>query len=183
MKVHIYGASLSPSAQGASPSPNPQGMSPIPCPSPSPPDSDSTIESESGLAPEMPHNHKCSYCSKSFITSSRKDAHEIKHREEKHKYLLYKSVSRLGNKKLNELTHTGEKPHKCSKSFVTTTKKRNHEMRHTGEKPHKCSYCSKSFFTKMEKKAHETDIQERNLTNVVTVVNHSLPRRLRILMK
>ena len=62
--------------------------------------------------------------------------------------VLRLEFSNAGNKKRQELTHTGVKPHKCQyceKEFSQVGNKKTHEMTHTGENPYKCLYCERSF--------------------------------------
>ncbi|NXT03504.1 ZN629 protein, partial [Jacana jacana] len=65
----------------------------------------------------------CSDCGKSFVC---------------HSWLLR-----------HRMTHTGERPYKCSddcgKSFVCHSWLLRHRMTHTGERPYKCSECDKSY--------------------------------------
>ncbi|KAK1338627.1 hypothetical protein QTO34_019281 [Cnephaeus nilssonii] len=48
----------------------------------------------------------------------------------------------------NQLSHTGEKPYKCSecgKSFARSISLQGHQRLHTGERPYECHECGKSF--------------------------------------
>ena len=62
-----------------------------------------------------------------------------------------KSFNRAESLSSHFLTHTGEKPHKCTrcpKSFSQASNLTAHVMTHTGEKPHSCAECNKSFSVK-----------------------------------
>ncbi|KAJ8050534.1 hypothetical protein HOLleu_03773 [Holothuria leucospilota] len=62
------------------------------------------------------------------------------------------------NRKIHEMSHTGEKPYKCQYCEISFRERRSckvHEMAHTGEKPFKCQFCGRFFNTKQNCKSHE----------------------------
>ena len=55
------------------------------------------------------------------------------------------------------MTHTGEKPHKCTMcdlAFIQRYNLKNHMMTHTGERPFKCNTCGQGFIQRTHYKWH-----------------------------
>ena len=61
--------------------------------------------------------------------------------------------------RMHEMTHSGEKPHKCSQcdfSSIQTSQLTIHMRRaHTGEKPYTCDQCDNSFVSATELQSHK----------------------------
>ena len=63
-------------------------------------------------------------------------------------YRCFQQIRQADDLNTNMMTHTGEKPHKCShcgKQFTHAAHLQIHMMTRTGEKPHTCSQCGKQF--------------------------------------
>ena len=67
--------------------------------------------------------------------------------------------------------------------FRRLSSKKQHEMTHTGDKRHKCSFCVQSFSSLSSKIRHEMTHTETNLINAGIVSSHSVGSHLRNNMK
>ncbi|KAM9336647.1 uncharacterized protein ABDE67_019685 [Symphorus nematophorus] len=59
-----------------------------------------------------------------------------------------KTFSRVGNLRIHQRCHTGEKPYgcvQCGRRFSQAGDLKKHKRVHTGEKPYYCNQCGKSF--------------------------------------
>ncbi|XP_072523723.1 uncharacterized protein [Salminus brasiliensis] len=69
-----------------------------------------------------------------------------------------KTFSRVGNLRIHERCHTGEKPHccpVCGRCFIQAGDLKKHKRVHTGEKPYYCLQCGKSFSRRENLKRHQ----------------------------
>jgi len=89
--------------------------------------------------------------------------------------------------KLHTRTHTGAKPHectKCKKTFARSGHLTDHMLTHTGEKPHECEVCKKTFaqsghltnhmLTHTGKKPHECTKCKMAFTTSGNLARHML---------
>ncbi|XP_007239373.2 zinc finger protein with KRAB and SCAN domains 5 [Astyanax mexicanus] len=69
-----------------------------------------------------------------------------------------KTFSRVGNLRIHERCHTGEKPHccpVCGRCFIQAGDLKKHKRVHTGEKPYYCLQCGKNFSRRENLKRHQ----------------------------
>uniref|UniRef100_A0A4W4HHN9 C2H2-type domain-containing protein n=1 Tax=Electrophorus electricus TaxID=8005 RepID=A0A4W4HHN9_ELEEL len=78
---------------------------------------------------------------------------------ERHGCLLCgKTFSRVGNLRIHQRCHTGEKPYgclHCGRRFSHSGNLQKHKRVHTGERPYRCPQCSKSFCQSSHLKKHQ----------------------------
>lgn len=69
-----------------------------------------------------------------------------------------KTFSRMGNLRIHQRSHTGEKPYgcvQCGRRFTQAGDLKKHKRVHTGEKPFYCNHCGKSFSRRENLKRHQ----------------------------
>uniref|UniRef100_A0A1A8MDI6 C2H2-type domain-containing protein n=1 Tax=Nothobranchius pienaari TaxID=704102 RepID=A0A1A8MDI6_9TELE len=69
-----------------------------------------------------------------------------------------KTFSRVGNLRIHQRCHTGEKPYgcvQCGRRFSQAGDLKKHKRVHTGEKPYSCSQCGKNFSRGENLKRHQ----------------------------
>ncbi|XP_020792385.1 zinc finger protein 813-like [Boleophthalmus pectinirostris] len=69
-----------------------------------------------------------------------------------------KTFSRVGNLRIHQRCHTGEKPYgciQCGRRFTQAGDLKKHKRVHTGEKPYFCTHCGKSFSRRENLKRHQ----------------------------
>ncbi|XP_069102059.1 histone-lysine N-methyltransferase PRDM9-like [Argopecten irradians] len=101
----------------------------------------------------------------------------LRHIQEKNltNVMLWKErFSKHSNYRHIQDTYRREKPYKCDvcgKGFNQTQNLQTHIRTHTGEKPYKCDVCGKGFSDSQTYRNTSGHIQERNLTNVMSVTH------------
>lgn len=69
-----------------------------------------------------------------------------------------KTFSRVGNLRIHQRCHTGEKPYgcvQCGRRFTQAGDLKKHKRVHTGEKPYFCDHCGKNFSRRENLKRHQ----------------------------
>ncbi|KAL4617778.1 hypothetical protein GN956_G20770 [Arapaima gigas] len=101
-------------------------------------------------------------------TSDARKQNQFARAEEHRCVLCGKTFSRIGNLRIHQRCHTGEKPYRCmqcGRCFSHAGNLKKHKRVHTGERPYCCHQCGKTFSQSSHLKKHQKIHMIRQLIN------------------